>query len=427
MHRNSLGVVVLTFLATAPLQAAVLVSENFDTTDPTTRGWTLSGGAASDWTTSQYLSPGHSIHTASGAIWQSPQFNVTPYNYYQLAFDSLSQGKEYWYSRYFNSGGGEFAADTYASIMPSTTWKNNSVVFRGRPGATASSLGNTTASVSFAAGGDTYIDNVKVSPVTHAQVATWSDNLYATMPKTVSYTPAADKFKYIPKFIQKLQTGQTVRIVMLGDSIINDTNNSSFETLVERQYPGAKIEVVPAVRGSTGMTYYKDNNRVTSYVTDYQPDLVMLGGISNFSPGEAVVTVMSDFTSVMDQIRSIMGANAPEMMLMSDTVFLADNNTDPVAYRAALSNLAGTQNAAYIDMRAPWDNYMANLPGGWTVDTFHRDYIHANDYGKQILGRTLESFFTPVPEPTSVTIIGGVMLASLLRRRRHADAAVVQP
>ena len=426
MHLRSLGAVALTLMATQSF-GVDLVSENFDTTDPTARGWTLTGGSASDWTTSEYVSPGRSVHAGLNVTWQSPQFNVTPYNYYQLAFDSLSQGKEYWNARYFNSGGGEFVSDTYASIMPSATWKNNSAVFRGRPGATASSLGNTTASVSFAETnvGDglnsTYIDNVQVSAVTHAQVAALSDTLYATMPKVISYTPPANKFQNIPKFIQKLQTGQTVRVVMLGDSIINDTNNSSFETLVERKYPGAKIEVVPSVRGSTGMTYYKDNNRVTSYVTDYQPDLVMLGGISNFSVGASVASVMSDFTSVMDQIRSIMGANAPEMMLMSDTVFLADNNTDPVAYRAALSNLAGTKNAAYVDMRAPWDNYMTNLPSGWTVDMFHRDDIHANDYGKQILGRTLENFFTPVPEPTSVTIIGGVMLASLLRRRRHAD------
>jgi hypothetical protein len=67
---------------------------------------------------------------------------------------------------------------------------------------------------------------------------------------------------------QRLASGGPLRIVMLGDSICNDTSKSLYETLLARIYPKAKIEIVTSVRGGTGCWYYKDEGRVKPYVLD---------------------------------------------------------------------------------------------------------------------------------------------------------------
>ena len=43
---------------------------------------------------------------------------------------------------------------------------------------------------------------------------------------------------------QRLASGGPLRIVMLGDSICNETSKSLYETLLARIYPKAKIEIV---------------------------------------------------------------------------------------------------------------------------------------------------------------------------------------
>jgi len=51
------------------------------------------------------------------------------------------------------------------------------------------------------------------------------DAIYQAM-EPLQYTPPADRWQFIPKTIQRLRDGGTLRIVMLGDSIVNDTGSS---------------------------------------------------------------------------------------------------------------------------------------------------------------------------------------------------------
>jgi hypothetical protein len=44
-------------------------------------------------------------------------------------------------------------------------------------------------------------------------------------------------------------------------------------------------------------------------------------------------------------------------------------------------------------MMTPWETYIAS--SGYALDSFKRDVVHANDRGKQILGRLLQKFFAP--------------------------------
>jgi hypothetical protein len=92
-----------------------------------------------------------------------------------------------------------------------------------------------------------------------------------------------------------LERGGTLTVVMLGDSIVNDTSRSCWNLLLERIYPAVEIEKVTCVRGSTGCWWYREPGRVKAYVLDDGPDLVIIGGISQ----------RGDLASIRDVLRQI--------------------------------------------------------------------------------------------------------------------------
>ena len=138
----------------------------------------------------------------------------------------------------------------------------------------------------------------------------WADRLYATLPP-INVKAVPRPGKRLDRSLQKLRDGQTLRIVMLGDSIINDTGNSPFDVLLERKYPKAKVEVITSVRGGGGCQYYKLENRVEQYVLQYRPDLLVIGGISNDGPA-----------SVREVIHQVRAKQDPDILVMSGAVCL---------------------------------------------------------------------------------------------------------
>lgn len=214
------------------------------------------------------------------------------------------------------------------------------------------------------------------------------DSIYATM-KPVTWQAPATRWSHLEKTKAKLEAGPKLNIVMLGDSIIGDTSSSSFEHLIEKDYPKCDVVKTTSVRGSTGCWWYKDDNRVEQYVLRHNPDLLIIGGISQRGDIEAI-------RSVIQQCR----ANLPELeVLLLSPTFGAPHNlqTGPTeaykAYQAALPKLAAKENCGYFDMTTPWQDYIAS--SSYALDSFKRDVVHANDRGKQILGRLMQRFFAP--------------------------------
>lgn len=219
------------------------------------------------------------------------------------------------------------------------------------------------------------------------------DAIYASM-EPVRYTPPADRWKYLPRTMQKLRDGPELRIVMLGDSIVNDTAASQFDLLLQRHYPKCKITKIRSVRGSTGCWWYKEENRIQSYVLDHKPDLVMIGGISQ----------RDDVESIREAIRQIRGKLPEvEILVMTPVFGRIDPRTDkdwtyevdPTGqnFRSRLYRMAQEEKVEFLDMTGPWGEYIrqSDKCRGW----FMRDPVHANERGFQILGRILEIYFMP--------------------------------
>lgn len=217
------------------------------------------------------------------------------------------------------------------------------------------------------------------------------DATYAAM-NPIVYNPPAGRFTHIPATMDKLRNGGELRMVLLGDSIMGNTSASSFELLLMRTYPKCKIIKVASLRSSTGCTYYRQDDRVEHYVLRHNPDLLVIGGISNRGDAEAV-------RSVIRQVR----ARKPDTeVLLLTPVFGAlhdehirtftrdlDETTDNFRYN--MQKVAFEEKCAFFDMTAPWWTYIQD--SGKTYGWFMGDAVHANARGCQIIGRLLETWF----------------------------------
>ncbi|MDD4872674.1 MAG: SGNH/GDSL hydrolase family protein [Kiritimatiellae bacterium] len=217
------------------------------------------------------------------------------------------------------------------------------------------------------------------------------DAIYAAM-NPIVYKPPKDRFANIPKTMSKLRDGGELRMVLLGDSIMGNTSGSSFELLLMRDYPKCKIIKIASLRGSTGCTYYQEDNRVQDYVLKHNPDLLLIGGISNRGDAEAV-------RSVIKQVR----ARKPdtEVMLLTPVfgairdehikTFTREIDTTTSNFRYNMQKVAAEEKCAFFDMTGPWWEYIQN--SGKTYGWFMGDAVHANARGCQIIGRLLEIWF----------------------------------
>jgi lysophospholipase L1-like esterase len=392
-----MAAVAVLYLFSCALTASandVLYRTDFES-DPLKSGWwrgAYPGGAThGQWTDVSSVGGQHCIVVRDG-WWASPRFEVEPLAYYRLEFSAMVEGKGYWFVIFYDQAGEPLDADHYSSIYPSEDWQPQECCFRARVNA-------KTADVRFRPIHDPlYVDDLIVEAVSRSHVARWADRVYSGMPPIdAQAVPRADK--YLQRTMQKLRSGERLRIVMLGDSIINDTGNSAYDVLLERMYPGSRVDVVTSVRGGTGCTYYQLENRIQSYVLDLQPDLLMIGGISHQHDPEAVRNV----------IRQVRAKSNPDILLMSGAVSFPPDygkmfrKLSPESrmaaikrmtnYRPALKRVARQERVAYLDFRAHWDTYEQRVRKHpmW----LRRDYVHANARGRQVLARVLEAFFRP--------------------------------
>ncbi len=216
---------------------------------------------------------------------------------------------------------------------------------------------------------------------------------YAEMPP-VRYQPPADRWDHLLVTASVLGRGEgTLRIVMLGDSIVNDTSRSRWDDLLRAAYPGCRIVRTTCVRGGTGCWWYKEPGRVKRYVLDFNPDLLIIGGISH----------RDDVDSIRDVARQVRKARKCDVLLMTGAVGPVDPRDDEqwrfevdpkgTDYRTRLKRLADEERAGFLDMTAWWGRYIRESGKG--LDWFKRDPIHANIRGEQILGHILAAHLAP--------------------------------
>jgi hypothetical protein len=375
--------------STAVAGTAVLHETDFET-DPLLEGWgstvplTPEGNA---WTLVDSFSPAHSIRAAEG-FWYSPEIVTDPFEFYGVTFRATASAE------------GFFGPQSNVSFLYRTAlWGENFALFRG-----AYADASPRILFSAPASGSAYLDDVTIESLDRAAALSRLDELLSQL-KPYTFTAEPTRHAHLPLTTARLAAGQTVRVVMLGDSIVNDISHSYFELLVERLYPGARVEVVTSTRDSTGCWWYREIEpetaipRVQTWVTDHAPQLVVIGGISHGNQGLAYE--IDSCRDVIEQVRAILPD--AEFLLLSEAAgandpYQAPHLVEPfdpqgTDWRARLYQLAEEQQVEFHDVTLWWATYI--LHSGRADVWFKRDPVHMNYRGSLLAGRILEAYFAP--------------------------------
>lgn len=380
--------------------------------DPGEEGWRMVGrpkrGFVGRWTPDMASKGNHSIHLESGQ-WIGPKLDVEPHAYYHIRFQAKTAQRASWAAQFFQSDGTMITSDVYDAALPGEdgSWREQNTLIRIHPEAATMHL------LFHGVEGGVAIDDLSVERIDEDAARIWIDNLAAENP-ILHYQPPSDRWDHLPKTRAKLENGEKLRIVMLGDSICNDTSNSLYELLLERDYPGADIEVVTSVRGSTGCVYYQKENRVEQYVLQYEPDLLIIAGISHNSDEQAIASVIDQVREQSDcEVLVLNGFVTPNDVINERrygfTYFMRIRGAEPaairkkvsetlhnaIAFRTELPAMCREKKVAFLDARRAWDHYMVRSGRVHTYDEVMRDSVHANRLGKQIAGRLLYRFLAP--------------------------------
>lgn len=439
---------VVSAMTTSELLYTQSFSEN-PISDPIIHGTLGGAGVMTAW---QGL--GQNLYLEPGTSWRSPFFAIDPLGYVRLSFRAkLKTGETSsgltsslynqnhlrfisnnpaatWNLDPLTAGpsGGDLIADDVTSLINlSEQWTEQVFYSRAQANAVRASIELTATDSGY------LIDDIRVESVSDRKdVSAWADGIWiqrfyssglAQSPEINGFISSEQQSRLV-RTLSKLQAGQPVRIVLCGDSIVNDLANSALDVLLERAFPGASVSVITAVGGGTGMDQWNPLNSMypfisnTSYrgalkfneaIIDQKPDLVILGGIStpaNQSGYAAFQDIVSKLRS--ESVVSYLGYQ-PDILIATGAFGSVAKSWNPSLqltatqgdYRGSLLRIANANNIGFWDLTGAWGEYLlAALNGSDPLAVDHslsrqhywRDNIHANTYGKQILGRALTEY-----------------------------------
>lgn len=328
--------------------------------------------------------------------WRSPAFAVSPTQWHRLRLRAGNATGLLVGVVFLDDAGAELIADCYTSFDAANGGGGVETFFRGRPGTTRAYL-KVHASDGKS---PVRLESVQVQAVELPVVAEWADRGLLGLPAP-AWAPPGDRFRHLPRTLAALRDRRPLRIVLLGDSIANDTSNSPFDAFLARALPGLELTVIPSVRSCTGCEYYSRTGRVAAEVLAHRPDLLVIGGISHRGNVEAIRSV----------VRQVRAASPAEILLLTSAVAAkfrrtGDNNKwmtiDESQRRLdffglALQATATFEQVGFFDFQTEWDRVAEQA--GFDAELLLRDILHANDRGRAVLARAFAGFL----DPTSLT------------------------
>lgn len=344
-------------------------------------GWTYE---ASPGTETVYI-PFEGFYPDKGGRMQSPVFALPDSggwgSYYRLTFTARSAEHCYWWLDYFDKDG-LLIPDNNSKVYPGPEFRDyDEMVYV--PGEARS------AQIAFVSKGKVEARNVRFATATAAEAAKWCDDLYSTIPP-LNFTVPGRSMARLPRTVAAMKNGTPWRVVMLGNSIMNDSFNSLFMALVQRDFPKARFNVVSSVRGGTRSDYYRKPEAFAKYVAAHKPDLLMILDGMGGEDVEAVATMARD--QVGCEVIIMNGGLTGDWRERNSTLDWRSLKGE-VGHEdfdvAPLRRSAQKVEVAFWDLVTPCQDYLASI--GYL--DFGRDWVHNNDVGKQIIGRTLHQFF----------------------------------
>jgi hypothetical protein len=241
------------------------------------------------------------------------------------------------------------------------------------------------------------------------EAAKWCDNLAATLPK-LDMPDTKEAWLKLPSTMEKIRSGRPVNIVFLGDSIMNDTWCGNAVALIQSALPQADLRCFISVRGSTGCWYYHEKKNFDEYVTKYNPDLVVIGGISNCRAMDQETVKFSE-DAMAETIVRCRAIGAEVVVCTPPPSYEFRSDVRSKEFDIALTSEKNGMRCLLLDYerRAAartgaqvWDLTTAPCEAisrsGKPLNWFKRDAAHNDDRGKQLIAQTLAAYFASIKD-----------------------------
>jgi len=261
------------------------------------------------------------------------------------------------------------------------------------------------------------VSDIRIETATWEEAAAYCDRTYAKLPP-LAFKPDRDFTTLLPRTMAALRDGTPWRVVMLGDSIMQDTFHSQFHALVKRDFPKSDVQWILSMRGGTGCWHYILAENFFPYVVDHKPDLLIIGGISNGRKHEETAagrdvgpTGPDAMVRVGKLARERLGC---EVLIVNNPLAVDMRQYDEANPSAPLpkQTFSATQhericNNGYTYSQLKnlcagakiqwWDEYAPGYQwlfgSGLPYQHYSRDFVHSGELGKQIIGRIMLAYF----------------------------------
>ena len=308
--------------------------------------------------------------------WESEPFAVQTGQYYRVSLFARSPGQFFAAIHFYDEHGVETEGDCNWGVDPSAAWAER--VFCFKPKRTA-----CTGTVVFypSSASPLWVDDVRVEPVDSLAVLAWADGIYKDMPPPTN-TVLTSVGTVPGGALARLRQGQPLSIVLFGDSISSDLDNSALDVQIERAFPGAKVSTVFAGRGGTGWIKYR--YQVVERILSHQPQLAILLAISNDA---------SYLAEDLAEIIRILREESPgtELLLVAPhLVSWGREESVGLRHRDIVRQVAVDAKTGYLDLLQIWQDYQAAT--GLPLKSLLRDGLHMNERGRQLTARAVVSY-----------------------------------
>lgn len=336
--------------------------------------------------------PFEGYYESKGGRIESPKFDLgkkaDETAWYEFTFFAKCAEDGFWWVDLYDAADSEMP-DVNSRLYASDDWRRYSVVVAAQPA-------TMSAKLAFVTKKGVQAKDVAFRRISVEKAARWCHDFAATLPPVKPAVPA-NAWAKLPRSAANLKAGKIVRILMLGDSIVNDTWCGNVAALIKEKFPNAELFL--SVRGSTGCWYYREEKHFDDYVTKYNPDLVLIGGVSNRTVGDTDRSAVDSVKEVVRRCR----AKGYEVALLSpppswpfrraqdDPYYDGESAARGLLRRGWQFTAVAEADIAYWDVTTAPCRAMATSqkPLGY----FKRDLVHNDDRGKQLIARTLAAYF----------------------------------
>ena len=343
-----------------------------------------------------YESKGGRIESPKFELDKAPEENA----WYEFSFQAKSSVEGFWWVDVFDAKGAPLP-DMNSRLYVSDDWRPYKVVV-------SMQCGTKQAQLAFVTTKGVSVRDVSFRRISVKAAADWCRELYRTLPQ-VDLSVPADAWDRLPRAKKLLTEGKPIRILLLGDSNVNDTWCGNVAALICEKFPNARLNL--SVRGSTGCWYYREPEHFAEYVLRYKPDLLLFGGAASGRFDADFSRAEEDLTAVVDLARK----NGIEICIMSPAPSYEfrktpedaswDENFVHARYedwakkvvhiqpmrRDFQRKVVAKRGVAYFDLTTATCD--AILRSRKPLDWFKRDIAHNDDRGKQLIAQRLAAYF----------------------------------